>query len=445
MRHAPRELAAEDPIELLAVAIDALGVAELQGRFGPELIELDRLRARLDAQISRRVERFDRSLECTLSGHRSAAAWLGEHCRVASIDAHSRVRIARQVRDCAQIRESWEVGRITTRHVEVLARARHAAKADVEFAEFEAAAVAVAETSGPEVLAGTCTRWREALDADRQAADPVNEAEQRFERRGLAASETLGGMVALDGMLDPATGEVVLTALEVAMDQARVNEDPRSLPQLRADALGEICHHFLSHREPGSNKPHVILHSDRQTLSGHGVGLCVTERGTIIDAATARLWACDSIVQHLLMDESVPLALGRAARTFTPAQLRAMAARDLGCRWPGCTQPPSRCQGHHLEWWERDHGDTDLENGVLFCKFHHRQLHTGKYWIELVDDPGGPPAFDVFGPGAVLIGRSRPAARDPIILTRVGHDHERIRARIAELEAFTADRDRKAS
>ena len=423
-----------DAIASLAAAIDELANAELVGRLGTELIELERLRARLDAQISRRVGEFDRSLECTLSGHRSAAAWLGERCRVGSIDAHARVRVARQVRECGQVRDAWEAGRVTTRHVEVLARARHAAKADGEFGEFEGSAVKVAETAGPEVLAGVCARWRAALDADRQADDPLSEAEQRFERRGLHASATLAGMVAVDGVLDPATGEVVQTALDIAMEQARVHDDPRSLAQLRADALDSICERFLSDREPGSNRPHVILHVDVPTLSGDGVGRCVTERGTVIDPNTARLWACDAIVHEVLMDGTIPLALGRANRTFTPAQLRAMAARDLGCRWPGCDQPPSRCQGHHLQWWERDHGSTDLENGAMFCKFHHRQLHTGRFWIDFGDDPDDPHSFDIYGPGETLIGRSPPAARDAIICSEAGRDRERIRARIAELQ-----------
>ncbi len=419
-----------DALERLASAIDELASTELPGRVGPELIELERLRARLDAQVSRRVAVFDRSLECTLSGHRSAAAWMADRCRVAAVEGHARVRVARQMAECDSARRAWERGAITTRHVEVLARCRHAAKADAEFAAFEGAAVSVAKTSRPEALAGVCVRWREALDADRQPEDPTSAAEQRFEKRGLHASETIDQMVAIDGVLDPATGEMVQTALDIAIEQARVNDDPRTLPQLRADALGAICEHFLTHREPGTNRPHILLHVDATTMSGEGVGLCATERGTIIDAATAQRWACDAIVQRVLIDGAVPLALGRASRTFTAAQLRAMAARDLGCRWPGCTQPPSRCQGHHLEWWERDFGSTDLDNGALLCKFHHRLLHTGKYWVEIVDDPDDPHSFDVHGPGDIVIGRSRPAARDPVILTQRGSDRERVLARL---------------
>jgi hypothetical protein len=323
---------------------------------------------------------------------------------------------------------AWEAGRIHSRHVEVLTRTRHAAKADAEFAEFEPSAVTVAENARPEDVVTVCTRWRAALDANREAGDPASAAEQRFERRGLHASPILGGMVAIDGILDAATSEHVLTALETAMDQARVNDDPRTLPQLRADALGEICEHFLSHREPGTNRPHIVLHSDPPTLSGEAVGLCVTERGTVIDPATAQMWACDAIVQHVLMDGPVPLALGRTSRTFTPAQLRAMAARDLGCRWPGCTQPTARCQSHHVEWWERDQGPTDLDNGILLCRFHHRQIHSGRYRFTRVDDPDEAHVFDVHGPHDVLIGRSRPPSRDPAFSTRAGRERERDRA-----------------
>jgi hypothetical protein len=392
----------------LTHALDQLADAELSGRVGPELIELERLRARLDAQISRRIEAFDRTLEHTLTGHRTTAAWLNHHCHTTSIDAHTRVRVARQLRDCEPTRTAWKAGRISARHVEVLTRTRHAAKAPTEFAELEPVALPVAETASPETLARLCTRWREALDTHRADDDPTNEAEQRFERRGLHASATLHDMVAVDGVLDPATGEVVLTALDLAMDHARVPDDPRTLPQLRADALGQICEHYRSHRQPGTNKPHIVIHTDTATLTGTGIGQCRTERGTHLDPITLQHWACDAIVHQLITDGPIPLALGRATRTFTPAQLRAMAARDHGCRWPGCTQPPTRCQAHHLQWWERDHGPTDLDNGALFCNHHHRQLHTGRFAIEPVHDPDHPHAFDIIGPDDAPIGRSQP-------------------------------------
>ncbi|WP_447587315.1 hypothetical protein [Cellulomonas persica] len=32
-------------------------------------------------------------------------------------------------------------------------------------------------------------------------------------------------------------------------------------------------------------------------------------------------------------------------------------------------------QLHHIAWWHRDGGASDLENAVLLCGFHHHEVH----------------------------------------------------------------------
>ncbi len=75
-----------------------------------------------------------------------------------------------------------------------------------------------------------------------------------------------------------------------------------------------------------------------------------------------------------------PLDLGRATRTISPAQRRALAIRDGGCRFPGCSAPPIWCDGHHVIHWV-DGGRTDLANLVLLCRRHHRAVHDGGWVI----------------------------------------------------------------
>ena len=47
-----------------------------------------------------------------------------------------------------------------------------------------------------------------------------------------------------------------------------------------------------------------------------------------------------------------------------------MTLRDQHCRFPGCAQPPSVCQVHHLTRRAHD-GPTSLGNLALLCRFHH--------------------------------------------------------------------------
>jgi hypothetical protein len=97
-----------------------------------------------------------------------------------------------------------------------------------------------------------------------------------------------------------------------------------------------------------------------------------------------------------------PLDVGRERRLFTPRQRIALEERDGGCRWTGCERPPTWCEAHHIEHWARDHGRTDVADGVLLCKHYHLLLHDhhwgiqrrgpgrAEYW--LIPPPGRPDA-----------------------------------------------------
>ena len=67
---------------------------------------------------------------------------------------------------------------------------------------------------------------------------------------------------------------------------------------------------------------------------------------------------------------SQPLDLARTTRVVPPHLRKAVIQRDRKCRFPGCEQPPSICQVHHLIPWAQG-GATTLGNLALFCRFHH--------------------------------------------------------------------------
>ena len=54
----------------------------------------------------------------------------------------------------------------------------------------------------------------------------------------------------------------------------------------------------------------------------------------------------------------------------------ALVARDAGCSFPGCTQPASRCDRHHIVDWILG-GLTDLDNLTLLCRHHSHFLQKG--------------------------------------------------------------------
>jgi Domain of unknown function (DUF222) len=142
--------------------------------------------------------------------------------------------------------------------------------------------------------------------------------------------------------------------------------------------------------------------------------------------------ACDAIVQRIIVNsDGVPLDMGRATRTFTPDQYRAIMLRDGGCRFPGCDAGPDQCEVHHaLTHWEEG-GETDLANGLAACKGrgHHRLIHEGGW--TLTGDPNGEVSF--FDPEGKGYGTTRPRNLPPAIPTRIGNEIAGARRRVEEL------------
>ncbi len=111
--------------------------------------------------------------------------------------------------------------------------------------------------------------------------------------------------------------------------------------------------------------------------------------GIHVSAETARRLACDAAtvtMRHGPAGEV--LDVGRRTRTISPAQRRALAARDRHCRFPGCRA--RRCDAHHLRHWAHG-GPTALGNLVLLCRRHHRAVHEEGFRVSL--GPAGEARF----------------------------------------------------
>lgn len=105
-----------------------------------------------------------------------------------------------------------------------------------------------------------------------------------------------------------------------------------------------------------------------------------------ISAGTARrIAAAGNIIPAVLGTDSEILDWGRSKRLFTPTQRLAITERDHGCA--GCGAPPGMTKVHHRHWWGRDHGHTDLSNGILLCETCHHRIHDNG-WDITIDGVG---------------------------------------------------------
>ena len=96
------------------------------------------------------------------------------------------------------------------------------------------------------------------------------------------------------------------------------------------------------------------------------------------------------IIPVVLGSKGEPLDLGRSRRLFSPAQRKAMALRDRGCRGEGCSVPARRCEAHHDQPWALG-GKTNIKDGRFYCNWHHHLAHDPRYQATLL--PNGDVRF----------------------------------------------------
>ena len=173
--------------------------------------------------------------------------------------------------------------------------------------------------------------------------------------------------------------------------------DPRTNEQLEYDLLVDVLRagavadaaDVFGVRQPGVRMVIVKDQSGPRDPLGRMVATGHTEDGgdalpgAIIDR---------TLCQHGSIDVTVdsrgnPLDLGREQRLFSTKQKLALAIRDGGCAGIGCPVPAAYCESHHIDHVAHG-GRTDIDRGILLCRFHHMQLHNNGWRI--VRDGLGP-------------------------------------------------------
>ena len=205
-----------------------------------------------------------------------------------------------------------------------------------------------------------------------------NDEKEARSRRWLELYERYGGDGhGIEGMLDRESVEIVNTALDSLMRPTA--DDARNRSQMRADALVELARlHLEGGRLPkrGGVKPHVTITTTFEyAMRVAGSRPAVYADGQPLSMEALRRHLCDCSLTRVVFDgKSMPIDLGRSTRVIPPSLRRALTARDLHCRWPGCTMPAHWTDAHHIEHWLNG-GETNLDNTCLLCRRHHTRVH----------------------------------------------------------------------
>jgi len=230
--------------------------------------------------------------------------------------------------------------------------------------------------------------------------DPDGVAPREDELRARASLSMFDrdGMLHVNAVLDPGRAAAVKTAIEgfVSAEFAakRDGRDPnapdadrRSVAQIQADALVYFAEHALTCvKNTTLNGATVIVRVNATDLA-HGTGFGLIDGiAQPVSIDTVRWMGAGGVVIDWLCGRNGEiLHWGRRRRLFSEPQRLALRERDGGCAF--CGLPPGMTKAHHIDWWKRDRGKTDLANGVLLCETCHHLIHDNDWGIR-VDGTG---------------------------------------------------------
>ncbi|WP_180953187.1 HNH endonuclease signature motif containing protein [Brevibacterium ihuae] len=132
--------------------------------------------------------------------------------------------------------------------------------------------------------------------------------------------------------------------------------------------------------------------------------------GPVSAAVVGRMVCSAPLVGALLDGSGDVLALGRTRRLASHRQRRALAIRDVGCQFPGCSRT-RLLEAHHIRPWSAG-GSTDVDGMLLLCRSHHIAVHEHAVVITRAV-PSSPPSMDAAcaAPSASAVPSASAAAR----------------------------------
>ena len=321
-------------------------------------------------------------------GATSIEAWLSERCAVSPATARAWAHVGNRLFDLPRLAGGLCDGAVSFDQVRAVV--------DAARPDNEAALVARASECSVRQLA-------EVAKVDAPTGASASSPAREHETRSVRFNDACRTVTA---QLPAETYAEVRGGLEMRAKQIPSDGETR-WDQRLADVLVSLVRTPRSTDEPSAQSPYVVVaHVPLRTLTDEDSELAgeLEQRG-LIDAVVARRLACDATVVVALDDDvGHTMYEGRARRDPTPTQRRELWRRDRHCRFPGCTNAIF-VNPHHLRWWKRDRGKTDLDNLALLCEHHHHLVHSRAWRLE--GDASGELSF--VGPsGRVMTSRPSP-------------------------------------
>ncbi|TCI95948.1 HNH endonuclease signature motif containing protein [Aeromicrobium sp. IC_218] len=342
-------------------------------------------------------------------GCTSPTVWLASTTNVSRREASKLVSLTRlDPTRGAVTRERWDAGQLTTEQAHNILKALDQLPewfVDEQHDDAEATLLEHAREFGADDLRRLANRIVEVVDPD--SADEIigaqleRQEKQAWNETHLSIIRMGKGRSSIRGVLPDMQADMLRTVLEGLASPRRdgavfrdVDGEHSDLEFGRLDharrmglALCELVEHLPQDAFPqaGGVAATVTISMEHDALV-RDLGRAMLSTDTGLSASQARRLACNAgLIPVVLGGASQPLDVGQQRRLHDRSQRIALTKRDGGCSWKGCDRPPGWCEAHHLKPWSEG-GDTSIDNGALFCFFHHHLLHDSDWSARLAMD-----------------------------------------------------------
>jgi hypothetical protein len=215
---------------------------------GREALALLAEAERLTIQAVEQLQVADRAGLAELWGYVSTERMVAHRARRTNREGRDLVAVSRHLGRHPDTAAALAAGEISLAQAgELVAAARGF---DDAYTQYEDQLLDACRSRDPDAVPQLARLWRDRCDDQKAAED----AEHRFDHRGVYLQNGLDGSCKGSFQLDPVGAETLRNALETRPDSSGCLHEPRSLAQRRADKLVEICHRSL--HGPGDDDGH---------------------------------------------------------------------------------------------------------------------------------------------------------------------------------------------
>ncbi|MGD9793381.1 MAG: DUF222 domain-containing protein, partial [Acidimicrobiia bacterium] len=321
---------------------------------------------------------FEAEGRYAIAGAVSMGTYLSAHSPLGR-EATSVAALARKLRSLPTTQAAWLDGSLTGGQVKIISDHVRADRVGL-FADHEDAIVPTLSGQSVKHTDISMAYWRKM--AENLIDKPPREA------KGLRLVPIAGeDLWKIDGTLSEHDGKLVNDMITL-LRRPPVEGDTSTGPQRNATALAEGAAFVLAQHDTDKqprNAQSLTLMAWAEHAQDPSRGAMTLDGKPISRRLYEELACAPEVTRILYQSPSKPVDLGRATRVVPKELFKAVAARDHGCRYPGCDRPVAWCEAHHVKHWMWD-GRTDYWNLALLCARHHHLIHRIGWKLEMDED-----------------------------------------------------------